>query len=211
MNNLSLMLNRAAEEGKFQYYHNCDTAKLTHLCFANDLLIFVDGSLSSVQNVLHVLQEFEDRSGLAISLQKSSFYGGGLSEEEISLISSTTGLPHGTLPVRYLGVPLCTKKLTIQNCEPLLQQVKGKINHWCSKSLSFAGRLLLINNVIAGISNFWCSTFLLPKACIRKINSMCNAFLGKGQLAGHHSARAQFGWHGIDHTSFGVLLVAPGQ
>ncbi|XP_010495447.1 PREDICTED: uncharacterized protein LOC104772543 [Camelina sativa] len=192
MNNLSLMLNKAAEEGKFLYHHNCDTAKLTHLCFADDLLIFVDGSVSSVQNVLEVLKEFEERPGLAISLQKSSFYSGGLTEEEIDSITVATGLPHGTLPVRYLGVPLCTKKLTLQNCEPLLQQVKGKINNWCSKSLSFAGRLVLINTVIAGISNFWCSTFLLPKACIRKINTMCSSFLWKGHCEGRHNARVSW-------------------
>ncbi|CAH8262212.1 unnamed protein product [Arabidopsis lyrata] len=192
MNTLSLMLNKAAEDGRFSYHHNCDKAKLTHLCFADDLLIFLDGSLSSVQNVLSVLQEFEQRSGLAISLQKSSFFAGGLSEAEVNLIKVTTGLTHGCLPVRYLGVPLCTKKLTIQDCEPLLQQVKAKINNWCVRSLSFAGRLLLINTVIAGISNFWCSSFVLPKLCIRKIHSICSAFLWKGSLEGHHSARVSW-------------------
>ncbi|CAL9248346.1 unnamed protein product [Arabidopsis halleri] len=145
-----------------------------------------------VQNVLSVLQEFEQRSGLAISLQKSSFFAGGLSEAEVNLIKVTTGLTHGCLPVRYLGVPLCTKKLTIQDCEPLLQQVKAKINNWCVRSLSFAGRLLLINTVIAGISNFWCSSFVLPKLCIRKIHSLCSAFLWKGSLEGHHSARVSW-------------------
>lgn len=74
MNILSLMLNKAAEDGKFNYHHNCDKAKLTHLCFVDDLLIFLDGSLNSVQNVLQVLHEFEERSGLAISLPKSSFF-----------------------------------------------------------------------------------------------------------------------------------------
>lgn len=32
---------------------------LTHLCFADDLLIFTDGSLSSFQGVLKVLRDFE--------------------------------------------------------------------------------------------------------------------------------------------------------
>ncbi|EFH40000.1 hypothetical protein ARALYDRAFT_917455 [Arabidopsis lyrata subsp. lyrata] len=130
----------------------------------------MDGSLPSVQNVLQGLREFEQRSSLAISLQKSSFYAGGLSDAEISLIKSTTGLTHGILHVHYLGVPLYTKKLSIQDCEPLLQ-------------------LVLINTVIDGISNFWCSTFVLPKLCIRKIHSICSAFMWKGSLDGHHSAR----------------------
>ncbi|KAH0903460.1 LOW QUALITY PROTEIN: hypothetical protein HID58_042963, partial [Brassica napus] len=45
-----------------------------------------------------------------------------------------------------------SKKLTILNYEPLLNQVKSKVNTW-SESFSFAGRLLLVNTVIAGITN----------------------------------------------------------
>lgn len=76
----------------------------------------------------------------------------------------------GALPVRYLGVPLCTKKLSLLNCEVLLQQIKSKMSSWSSKALSFAGRLLLIKNVITGITTFWCATFVLPQACVKRIN-----------------------------------------
>lgn len=114
------MLNRAAQELKFKYHLNCQSSKLTHLCFADDLLIFIDGSLSSVQAVLQVLREFEERSGLAVSLQKSSFFASGLSAMETDEIQVSTGMPMGSLPVRYLGVLLCTKKLTLLNCEVLL-------------------------------------------------------------------------------------------
>jgi len=48
MNFLSLMLNQAAQNGKIKYHNRCDRMKLTHLSFADDLLIFIDGSLSSV-------------------------------------------------------------------------------------------------------------------------------------------------------------------
>ncbi|CAA7017493.1 unnamed protein product [Microthlaspi erraticum] len=82
MNCLSTMLNKAAEEQKFNYHDKCHASKLTHLCFADDLLIFVEGSLDSIQNVLQVLQEFHLRSGLAVSVQKSSFFTSGLSQQE---------------------------------------------------------------------------------------------------------------------------------
>ncbi|CAG7900676.1 unnamed protein product, partial [Brassica rapa] len=52
--------------------------------------------------------------------------------------------------------------------------------------------LLLINTVIAGISNFWCSTFTIPKKCIKLINSICGAYLWKGTTEGHHSARVSW-------------------
>ncbi|KAL0730180.1 hypothetical protein Bca4012_026273 [Brassica carinata] len=95
----------------------------------------------------------------------------------------------GSLPFRYLGVPMNSRKLSLSTCEPLLHQIKGRFSSWSSKSLSFAGRLTLINTVIAGITTFWCSSFVLPKACITKINSMCSNFLWRGNLEDHNTAR----------------------
>lgn len=192
LNNLSLMLNNAARDLKIKYHHRCEAAKLTHLCFADDLLIFLDGSIESLQAVLQVLREFELRSGLAVSIQKSSFFSSGLTDEDSNLIQFTTGLPQGSLPVRYLGVPLCSKKLSLQNCEPLLQQIKRKFSSWTVRSLSFAGRLQLIKTVIAGITNFWCASFILPSACVKRINSLCGVFLWRWNIEEHHTARVSW-------------------
>lgn len=70
MNCLSHMLNSAAAQARLRYHKNCEKIKLTHLCFADDLLIFIDGSEESVQCVLQVLKEFEERSGLAVSSRR---------------------------------------------------------------------------------------------------------------------------------------------
>ena len=43
--------------------------------------------------------------------------------------------------------------------------------------------------MIAGITNFWCSSFVLPKACVDRINSLCSVFLWKGNIDSHPSAR----------------------
>ena len=198
MNCLSFMLNDAAAQGKVKYHSRCTKMRLTHLSFADDLLIFIDGSLDSVQQVLQVLHEFEMRSGLAVSFQKTSFFASGMSDQEIDTIKASTGMTCGKLPVRYLGVPLSSKKLNLSNCEPLIHQVKARFSTWSVKSLSFSGRLLLIKTVIAGINTFWCSAFILPKACIAKINSLCGVFLWKGDIESHNTARVS--WDVVTRT-----------
>ena len=70
--------------------------------------------------------------------------------------------------------------------------MKRKFNSWSVRALSFAGRLLLIKTVIAGITNFWCSSFMLPKACIKRINSLCGVFLWKGNIEDRHTARVSW-------------------
>ena len=189
MNCLSHMLNRAASLNRFRYHTTCASTKLTHLSFADDLLIFIDGSIESVQQVLQVLKEFEIRSGLAVSMMKTSFYASGLTQCKTDLIQVSTGMSLGSLPFRYLGVPVNSRKPSLASCEPLIHQIKTKFSSWSVKSLSFSGRLLLIKTVISGINTFWCSAFILPKACIVRINSLCGQFLWKGSLEGRHSAR----------------------
>ena len=47
------------------------------------------------------LKEFEEQSGLAVSMQKTSFFASGTTEEEINTIQASTGMPCGNLPFRY--------------------------------------------------------------------------------------------------------------
>lgn len=192
MNFLSFMLNRAAAQNRFRFHTTCTTTKLTHLSFADDLLIFIDGSIDSVQQVLQVLKEFELRSGLAVRMQETSFFASGLTQHETDLIQVSTGMSLGSIPFRYLGVPLNSRKLSLVNCEPLIHQIKTKFSSWSVKTLSFSGRLLLIKMVISGITTFWCSAFILPKACIERINSLCGQFLWKGSLEGNSTARVSW-------------------
>lgn len=82
MNHLSLLLNKAVDEGKFSYHLKCQEISLSHLCFTDDLLIFLEGSLQYVENVRKILQDFEALSGLAISREKTSFYTSVFSDQE---------------------------------------------------------------------------------------------------------------------------------
>lgn len=72
----------------------------------------------------------------------------------------------------------------------MLQNIKSKISSWTTKYLSFASMQLLINTILYGIINFWCSAFVLQKKkCMKLINSMCNCYLWKGSLESRHNAR----------------------
>lgn len=190
INCLSIALDKAAAEGKFHYHPRCGRSKLTHL--ADDLLIFSDGSLTSVQAILTVLKDFEERSGLAISISKSCFFAAGMTDPEIEAMSTHTGLHIGVFPMRYLGVPLYSKKLSTLQCAPLIQSIKNKLRSWTVRSLSYAGRSLLISTVINGITNFWTSSFIIPKSVIKEIDSLCIKFLWKGDIAARASAKVSW-------------------
>lgn len=53
---------------------------LTHLCFADDLLIFSEASPKALLGVKEVMSMFHILSGLGVSYNKSELYCSGISE-----------------------------------------------------------------------------------------------------------------------------------
>lgn len=58
------------------------------------------------------------------------------------------------MPVRYLGIPLISSRLTAEDCSSLLNKLTARIDFWLSKNLSFAGRLQLISSVLYSIQAY---------------------------------------------------------
>ena len=87
-----------------------------------------------------------------------------------------TGFKLGILPVRYLGVPLVTRRLSARDCEPLVEKITARITSWSAKLLSYAGRLQLIKSVLFSLQNYWWRNFILPKGVMIKVNKLCAGF-----------------------------------
>ncbi|XP_021717782.1 uncharacterized protein LOC110685546 [Chenopodium quinoa] len=86
-----------------------------------------------------------------------------------------------TIPFKYLGVPLSLKKLTTQQCKPLVNKITSRIESWAVRFLSYAGRLKLIKSVLFGIQTYWAQIFILPKKIMKEIESRFKAFLWTGK------------------------------
>ncbi|GJZ23567.1 RNA-directed DNA polymerase, eukaryota, reverse transcriptase zinc-binding domain protein [Tanacetum coccineum] len=146
---LNLLIQKNIEENSgFKYHFGCKKLKITHLCFADDLLVFCHGDLESVRIIKKSLDEFSGFSGLLPNMQKSTIFFGGLSCAEQQCILNIISFSVGKLPVRYLGVSLLTKNLSISDCKPLIRKVKAKVNDWKNKNLSYVRRVQLIASVL---------------------------------------------------------------
>ena len=82
----------------------------------------------------------------------------------------------GIMPVRYLGVPLVTRRLTANDNAPLVEKITVRIKRWATKFLTYVECLQLIQPVLFSVSDYWCKNFLLPKDVLKKINQICSAF-----------------------------------
>ena len=177
----------------FKFHWRCAPNQITHLCFADDLMLYCHADIESVGFLKTCMDTFSKLSGLTINQAKSSLYLSGVDEDIKSSICSRLGIKLGSLPVRYLGVPLISTRLTHADCTPLLERIISRIKLWTSSSLSYAGRLQLIKSVLFSIQVYWSSMFIFPQATIRKLESILSAFLWKGTSMSHTGAKVA--WH----------------
>ncbi|GKV42033.1 hypothetical protein SLEP1_g49489 [Rubroshorea leprosula] len=167
------------------------TSLPSKLCKGN-MVIFADGSNRSLASVDTVLKEFYSISCLKVNYAKLEIFCCGIPEREVQDLTGTYGFKAGTLPVRYVGVPLITGKLTNKDLKSLISKITERMNSWASKHLSFVGRLQLITSIIQGITNFWCFTFFLPKKVIKEVEKLCNAFLWKNSTNAAKGAKVSW-------------------
>lgn len=91
MNFLSFLLDIAVKSGVFKYHPKCKCVQLTHICFADDLLIFTKGDLDSVLGVKSVMKYFYEISGLKLNPAKSKVFIAGMSSFLKEVVMNVTG------------------------------------------------------------------------------------------------------------------------
>ncbi|XP_070020899.1 uncharacterized protein [Nicotiana sylvestris] len=110
MEYLSRVLKTMSNLPDFLFHPICKTLKLTHLIFVDDLMIYCKGNLPSVARVVEALNHFSEVSGLVANLDKSSMFIAGVDDATKDQLLATTGFIEGTFPIRYVGLPLSSKK-----------------------------------------------------------------------------------------------------
>ncbi|XP_019224539.1 PREDICTED: uncharacterized protein LOC109206196 [Nicotiana attenuata] len=78
MEYLSRNLSDPRDEKQFKFHPKCSKMNITHLSFANDLLMFAKGELTSVGLLHRKFGNFTDASGLQANMSKSAIYFGGV-------------------------------------------------------------------------------------------------------------------------------------
>ncbi|KAL0315263.1 UNVERIFIED_CONTAM: putative ribonuclease H protein [Sesamum calycinum] len=134
------------------------------------------------------LNEFAALSGLKVNPAKSQIIFSRAVQQERQQILDYLGFQEGSLPVKYLGIPLTSSRLTIADCRPLIDKVDTRLAGWNNQILSYAGRLQLIKSVLSTLHTYWTSAFILPKGVLKTLEKKMRQFLWQGS-AGRGNAK----------------------
>ncbi|KAL8111933.1 hypothetical protein AgCh_019582 [Apium graveolens] len=138
----------------FKYHFKCKHMDITHLVFADDVLFFAHANVDSVKHIMDNIVLFSSMSGLTPSVHKSSSFICNASADFLLWFDTTCGIPRGSLPVKFLGVPLISAQLCINDCILLIDKLSARINSWTSLLLFFAGRVRFIKSVLTAIQAY---------------------------------------------------------
>ncbi|KAH9684247.1 reverse transcriptase domain-containing protein [Citrus sinensis] len=159
-------------------YRSAAPSDISHLSFADDIVIFANGSRCSLQRVMDFLQRYQAVSGQLISQAKSSFYIGKSAPASCrAIVHSVTSFQWRQLPFIYLGCPIFTGCLKISYFDDLVRKVRERISGWANRLLSFGGKLILIRHVLSSLPLHLFHVLRPPSTVIQSLERSFTRFL----------------------------------
>jgi len=153
---------------------------VSHLQYADDTLCIGKASVQNLWTMKSVLRGFEMVSGLKINFSKSSLIGVNVCDEFMLMACDFLNCSAGSIPFKYLGLPVGANPRNMVTWEPLIETLGGRLNTWAHRYISFGGRLVLLNSVLSATPIFYLSFMKMPVHVWRRIVRIQSEFLWGG-------------------------------
>lgn len=151
---------------------------MSHICFADDLILFAEASVSQVRVIRKVLDNFCLASGQKVSIEKSKIlFSSNMRRELEKLISDESGIGSTRELGKYLGMLVLQKRLNKDTFEEILERVLSILAGWKSRTLSLAGRITLTKAVLSSILVHSMSSIMLPVSILQRLDKVSRSFL----------------------------------
>jgi hypothetical protein len=179
------IMKRAVDLNRFRGFKvGASDVVISHLQYADDTLCIGEASINNLWTLKAILRGFEMASGLKVNFLKSGLIGINVSSPFLEMASSFLNCRLGSLPFKYLGLPIGANPNCEATWDPLVDHLKKRLFSWRNKYISFGGRIVLINSVLNAIPIFHLSFLKLPTKVWKKIVKIQREFLWGGVRGG---------------------------
>lgn len=136
---------------------------VNHLLFADDSLLFFKADDETAVQVQEVLDVYCRASGQSINLDKSSiFFSKGCPEGRRNGIKEMLSVQCETLTEKYLGMPTNVGRDKNEKLQYIKDSLWKKVQGWIERTMSAAGKDVIIKSVAQTIPTYSMSCFKLP-------------------------------------------------
>ncbi|KAL6144809.1 hypothetical protein ACLB2K_055499 [Fragaria x ananassa] len=154
----------------------------SHSLFADDIIVFCRGDRRSLAVIMDFLGEYGVNSGQVINKAKSQVFMSKHLSYRHHLIVDLLGIPAGTAPFTYLGVPIFRGKPRASHFQYIVDKIRLRFSSWKGSLLSMAGRLQLIKYVMASMVVYSFQIYEWPVTLLRRLEVWCRNFLWSGSI-----------------------------
>jgi hypothetical protein len=127
--------------------------------------------LMHIKNLKVVISLFEHVFDMRINFHKNELIPLNVEEGVAHNIAHMLNCPMGSLPFKYLGVPIHFKKLKREDVQPLVDRLVKSIAGWREMLLAYSSRLVLIKSCLTSVLVYLLSFIKFLKWAIRLIES----------------------------------------
>jgi hypothetical protein len=168
---LAILIARAKDVGKVGSLlpHLIDGG-ISILQYADDTILFLEHDIAKAVNMKLILCIFEQLSGLKINFHKSEIFTFGKAKDTEDQYRNIFGCESGSLPLKYLGIPVHYRTLRNAEWNPIENRFASKLGGWRSKLLSYGDRLVLINSVLTSLPMFMLSFLEIPVGVRKRLD-----------------------------------------
>ena len=121
-------------------------------------------------------------SGLKINIHKSEVYCLGIDQGEEKLFEEIFTCKVGSLPLKYLGIPIDETRLKNSDWDPTGEKLLKKLGCWNGKNLSIGGRTLLINTSLSSSLLYMLSFYRIPVEKRKFFDKLRSGFLWSNKM-----------------------------
>ncbi|XP_026428905.1 uncharacterized protein LOC113324834 [Papaver somniferum] len=150
---------------------------VNHILFADDCIIFTHANLTSVNNLLQVLQDFSSQSDQVINFDKSAIhFSNNLDPSICNTLSQILGVKPMDKNEKYLGSSLIIGNSKVKDFEDIQLAFERRLGNWQGTTMHQAGRTTMVKVVLNSIPTYQMSSFKIPKKLLKKLDSIQRRF-----------------------------------
>ncbi|XP_057443830.1 uncharacterized protein LOC130735982 [Lotus japonicus] len=151
---------------------------ISHLFFADDVLLFTKAEVDQVRVVHGVLERFCRASGLRVNVAKSKAMASlHVSEGLKERIVVVTSIPFTANLGKYLGFPIIYGRVKKEDYTFIVERITRRLAAWKGKLLNEPGRVTLVRSVISAILVYVMQLNWLPQAICDQIDAIARRFI----------------------------------
>ncbi|XP_057458292.1 uncharacterized protein LOC130749012 [Lotus japonicus] len=156
---------------------------ISHHLFADDSVVFARATAEETGCVREILSTYERVSGQVINLDKSTLTcSRNVTDVCLNHLKGLLNVKAVECFDKYLGLPTIVGKSKTQIFNFVKDRVWKKLKGWKERSLSRAGREVLVKAVAQAIPSYVMSCFLLPDSLCSQIKGMISQFYWGGDV-----------------------------